>query len=1083
MNIRHASRHQWFRRSQRPLLILALLALLAAGWSLRSFYLRKSAVTTGLEALVAAYKGRRPLQARISGLAYAPFISRRGESDDFDAVNRDLAERLLLEAVAEKPTSSARQALAQFYLMSGSPVKAMVHLEEALKQDPKNSSLHNDYSVALLEIGQAVPPDEDASNALHYLARSFEEVKIAVQLNSANVEALHNQALVLQRLKLPEQQKKAWQDYLAKETDDRWTAEARRNIENLSSTDASHRGNALDAFVTAALAQDNQRAWQVLTGNKEMITESFIPQELANSFLKASGNQDPQHANKLLTALHFAGKLEMANARDPFVSDLAQYYARTSSAQRKTLQDAHALLRKGYIACLNADYDQTPFVEAQKLFLLAGDVWEAKICDYWIAYCLSQAGELGKSTQLLESLARFSKGKQYHWLAGQALCWIANNHTDLGEYSKSIESYDRALRTANAINDVYNEQKILSQWGNTHLRLNQPERSLQYNWRALQLVDWRLSSVRQTWRIYLYTARALIALKLFEAANQYEEEMLDLALKVIKDPAVSHYSYLYLAQIEAGKKNFPKAIQLASESLKLAESVSDSENRQKLRTGALMLVAQLQRQSGAVVEALKTYNEVIENASKMELQLFKLDAYKGRLLCYTALKDNANFEAQLVNVLEEFEKNRQRIVEEQNRNTFFDLQQNVYDLAIDHAVERQDYLGALNYSEQSRARSLLQALKQRTNNDSPQTATVAIPNASEIQRQLPSDLQVLQYAVLDDKVVLWLITKAAVTVRVKEIPFNELRSLTSDYVKNISSGPGRGEKLRSVSNQLYDILIGPVSAELDPRKALCIIPDKTLSYVPFSALISPASQRYLVSDFLLLSSSSLNVLVHYTGDVKNQASRSRETVLAIGNPAFDRTEHPNLDDLPAAEREATGIAARYSRALTLVGPDAIKNTVAQSLPGADVIHFAGHYVANQAEPRLSKLVLAKQRGSTSNDLTIGELLAMRLPRAKLVVLSACETSGRDYYKGEGLVGIARTFLELGVPLVVTTQWSVESESAARLMLKFHEFRTSGQSSVEALHNAQLAMLNDQDPTFRDPYYWAAFTPLGGYVKF
>ncbi|HEU4837571.1 MAG TPA: hypothetical protein VFS90_24290, partial [Pyrinomonadaceae bacterium] len=89
MNIRHTSRHRWFtssRLSRRVLLILVLVALIVTGWSFRSFYSRKSAVTTGLEALVAAYEGRRPLQARISGLAYAPFISRRGESDDFDAV-------------------------------------------------------------------------------------------------------------------------------------------------------------------------------------------------------------------------------------------------------------------------------------------------------------------------------------------------------------------------------------------------------------------------------------------------------------------------------------------------------------------------------------------------------------------------------------------------------------------------------------------------------------------------------------------------------------------------------------------------------------------------------------------------------------------------------------------------------------------------------------------------------------------------------------------------------------------------------------------------------------------------------------
>src|SRR5215813_5040548 len=99
MNIRHTSRHQWLTRSgnsRRALLIIVLLALLAAGLSIRFFYFGKSPVKAGLEALVRAYEGRRPLQARISGLAFAPFLTFRGQPNDFDPVNRDLAERLLL---------------------------------------------------------------------------------------------------------------------------------------------------------------------------------------------------------------------------------------------------------------------------------------------------------------------------------------------------------------------------------------------------------------------------------------------------------------------------------------------------------------------------------------------------------------------------------------------------------------------------------------------------------------------------------------------------------------------------------------------------------------------------------------------------------------------------------------------------------------------------------------------------------------------------------------------------------------------------------------------------------------------------
>jgi len=303
-------------------------------------------------------------------------------------------------------------------------------------------------------------------------------------------------------------------------------------------------------------------------------------------------------------------------------------------------------------------------------------------------------------------------------------------------------------------------------------------------------------------------------------------------------------------------------------------------------------------------------------------------------------------------------------------------------------------------------------------------------------------------------------------------------------VNGISSGPGKADKLRAVSQRLYDTLLGPFQNDLDPGRVLCIVPDKFLSYVPFDALISPVSQRYVLSDFSLLTSPSLNVLVRETSAAKQRATASAETLLSIGNPSFDREQYPNLDDLPAATREANGIGDNYSKSYPLIGPDAVKQAVQKQLPAADVIHFAGHYVTNHAEPLLSKLILAKQKGSQNGDLTMGELVGMKLPRAKLVVLSACETSGKDYYNGEGLVGIARAFLRTGIPLVVASQWSVESESTAQLMLKFHRYRKlPGVSSLAALRKAQLELLADPSGLYSDPYYWAAFTTVGGYADF
>ena len=66
------------------------------------------------------------------------------------------------------------------------------------------------------------------------------------------------------------------------------------------------------------------------------------------------------------------------------------------------------------------------------------------------------------------------------------------------------------------------------------VRVGQPERALQYDWQALEQIDPASNSVRQTWRIYLYTTRALASLNLFESASQYGAEMLDLASNELK---------------------------------------------------------------------------------------------------------------------------------------------------------------------------------------------------------------------------------------------------------------------------------------------------------------------------------------------------------------------------------------------------------------------------------------------------------------------------------------------------------------------------------------------------------------------
>jgi CHAT domain-containing protein len=102
----------------------------------------------------------------------------------------------------------------------------------------------------------------------------------------------------------------------------------------------------------------------------------------------------------------------------------------------------------------------------------------------------------------------------------------------------------------------------------------------------------------------------------------------------------------------------------------------------------------------------------------------------------------------------------------------------------------------------------------------------------------------------------------------------------------------------------------------------------------------------------------------------------------------------------------------------------------------------------------------------------------------LIVLAACETGVDKYYDGEGMIGASRTFLAAGVPLVVASQWSVDSEATTEIMVRFHKYRkTGGLTTAQALRRAQLDMLDGDNKLYRDPYYWAGFVTFGGYTQF
>ena len=98
--------------------------------------------------------------------------------------------------------------------------------------------------------------------------------------------------------------------------------------------------------------------------------------------------------------------------------------------------------------------------------------------------------------------------------------------------------------------------------------------------------------------------------------------------------------------------------------------------------------------------------------------------------------------------------------------------------------------------------------------------------------------------------------------------------------------------------------------------------------------------------------------------------------------------------------------------------------------------------------------------------------------SELVVLSACNTSVGEIYKGEGVMSLSRGFFNSGAKSVVSSLWTVDDKATSEIMQSFYNNIKIGQTKSAALHNAKLNYINSHSLSKTSPYYWASFILIG-----
>lgn len=120
--------------------------------------------------------------------------------------------------------------------------------------------------------------------------------------------------------------------------------------------------------------------------------------------------------------------------------------------------------------------------------------------------------------------------------------------------------------------------------------------------------------------------------------------------------------------------------------------------------------------------------------------------------------------------------------------------------------------------------------------------------------------------------------------------------------------------------------------------------------------------------------------------------------------------------------------------------------------------------------------------SSENDgiLSAMEITGIDLNRTELVVLSACETGIGKTQRGEGVIGLRRSFRIAGARNVLMSLWNIPDKETVWLMEAFYDSYLGGATPTVAIQRARKKVRNrlKSRDGIDHPFYWAAFIVEG-----
>jgi CHAT domain-containing protein len=868
------------------------------------------------------------------------------------------------------------------------------------------------------------------------LDRALEAAEEAFELDSANTAALYNRALALERIGLAEAADDAWRAYLRADDDSGWADEARgwlRHTVTVDVTPPAHPTPAAAAsFARRMPQQANAWGW-----------ETLLP---AWAAARQAG-----HAAAADSALRLA---EVVGA------------ALVSAGRDATLADAVAVLRAADPAATDrlARAHRT-YGEARRLYE-AGDRPAAEPL-------FARAAAEGAGSATLQQWAR---------LFGAA----ARAYAD----PKDAPAEQAALRVAAEVDSIRHPALAgRARWiaGSIISRKGGFTEGRSWLLRAASLLQ-RAGEDEHQGAVEYLAAYMLHRMGNAPAADQ-ERHAAMLRLRAFPR-SIWRHGLLYESAERAREAQFPRtALHYHGEDIRIADRTGLTYNVIEARLGRARLLLSLGRGAATTADLtalrpavaglesefardwfgndLRVVQAEAEVRARPDQAAAVLDSvidyfqpFPARLLPALLVRADARLaagrtsaaRADLHAAADVLIRRGAEIRETSVRGALFQQARHVFDRLVLADVAAGEHARALRQLEHVRA------------------VFAPFPHPVPRELQMAKGTVGVEYALIGDTLLTW-------TVEGRTMRMTRRTVSRAALVRTVEQARSSLElrepdaAARQPLAALYDLLVRPLHGQIDPAaQTFFFVADGPLAGVPFAALYDRERGRYLVEDRTVrLSPSLASPSAAPSGQLPARA-------LVIADPAFDRSAHPGLDALPGAAAEAAVVARLYPTPRHLRAGDADQARISEAAAQAELVHFAGHAVLDDARPERSFLLLSGS--GAAGMLTAEEIGAMDLRHVRLVVLSACETAGDAGGRSGGLAGLSAAFMGAGTRSVVGSLWRVDDGWTRALMVAFHDaYRTTG-DAPSALRAAQLALLRSSDPRLRSPAAWAGFVSIG-----